>query len=117
MSIKLSKHSQLQCFRTKQKCKRKNLESLVEKRTHRYVTQKKPKHIDITKTLLYYAPVTCNFTATDERRTPMQTEKKTFTKAEVEVVHFEKTDVIATSTVIIGPITADGGTETEIPDP
>ena len=28
----------------------------------------------------------------------MQTEKKTFTKAEVEVIRFEKTDVIATST-------------------
>ena len=32
----------------------------------------------------------------------MQTEKKTFTKAEAEVIRFEKTDVIATSTTCPG---------------
>jgi len=34
----------------------------------------------------------------------MQTEKKTFTKAEMEIIRFEKTDVIATSLQVIGPI-------------
>ena len=38
----------------------------------------------------------------------MQTEKKTFTKAEAEVVRFEKTDVIATSPMVIGPIGGEG---------
>ena len=39
--------------------------------------------------------------------------KKEFEKAEVEVIEFEKEDVITTSTVIIGPVTGepviDGG--------
>lgn len=41
----------------------------------------------------------------------MQTEKKTFTKTEVEVIHFEKTDVIATSTqdAAVGSGTDDSG--------
>lgn len=33
--------------------------------------------------------------------------KKEFEKAEVEVIEFEKEDVIATSQVITGPISAD----------
>ncbi|MBQ6289829.1 MAG: hypothetical protein IJK71_11375 [Clostridia bacterium] len=32
----------------------------------------------------------------------MQAEKKTFTKAEIEIIRFEKTDVIATSTQDVG---------------
>lgn len=40
----------------------------------------------------------------------MQADKKTFTKAEVEVVRFDKTDIITTSVVIINQ--ADG-TSTE----
>ncbi len=34
---------------------------------------------------------------------------------EVEVIRFEKDDVIATSNQIIGPIGGEPGTETEIP--
>lgn len=42
-------------------------------------------------------------------------EKKEFIKAEIEVIRFEKTDVIATSNVIIGPIGGESGTEIDIP--
>ena len=37
--------------------------------------------------------------------------KKESEKAEVEVIEFEKEDVIATSTVVIGPGTGESGTE------
>ena len=45
----------------------------------------------------------------------MQKEKKEFTKAEVEVIRFEKTDVIATSMATITVIGPETGETIEIP--
>lgn len=75
--------------------KRKILKALIHNRYKKSYT-KISENIDITKKVLYYSCMTCNLTATDERRTPMQTEKKTFTEAEVEVIVFDSKDDIVT---------------------